>query len=394
MNVITLSREYGAGGEEVAQGLARALGWQILDRELLHDAAQIANVPESDIERLDEQPAAKGERLSSSLVHQQYIRALTEAATQAARRGGVILIGRGGRHLLGEMGGAFHLRLIAPKAWRALRVARQEGLSAEQATARCAEVDSLRRQFTHFYFGDASIQPAEYDLVANTGRVMPEDVVAVVAAIVRRPAQMPAPEARGRRVLTLARELGAGDADFASVLGQRLGLTVWDRELLDLEASRMGIPRSEVERLDEQPVAGLGDIPATGIQRRYFESLGQIMKELADQGEALLVGRGGSCFLRDHPWAFHVKLVAPITARKRKVSEHRFLREDHMRRMIAESDNQQRDFYQTYFKTDWSSPLEFDISVNCGRLGPAAVDLVALAAQCHWQRLQRAAGGA
>ncbi len=394
MNVITLSREYGAGGEEVAQGLARALGWQILDRELLHDAAQIAKVPESDIERLDEQPAAKGERLSSSLVHQQYIRALTDAATQAARRGGVILVGRGGRHLLGEMGGAFHLRLIAPKAWRTLRVARQEKLSAEQATARCAEIDGLRRQFTHFYFGDASIQPAEYDLVANTGRVMPEDVVTVVAAIVRLPAPAPSAAARGRRVLTLARELGAGDADFATVLAKRLGLRVWDRELLDLETSRMGVARSEVERIDEQPTTGVPGVAPSGLQQRYFQALGQIMKELADQGEALLVGRGGSCFLRDHPWAFHVKLVAPITARKRKVSEHRFLREDHLRKVIMESDNQHRDFYQTYFKTDWSSPLEFDISVNCGRLGPAAVDLTAIAAQCHWQRLQRAAGGA
>jgi cytidylate kinase len=394
MNVITLSREYGAGGEEIAQGLARVLGWQILDRELLHEAAQIAHVPESDIERLDEQPAAKGERLSSSLVHQQYIRALTDAATQAARRGGVILVGRGARHLLGETKGAFHLRLVAPKAWRAQRVARQQGLATEEATGRCAEVDRARRQFTHFYFGDASIQPAEYDLVANTGRVMPEDVVAVVAAVAGQAVQLPAGVARGRRVLTLARELGAADADFAPALGERLGLKVWDRELLDREASRMGVPRSEVERLDEHPMTGLPGVPPGGIQKRYFEALGQIVQELADQGEALIVGRGGSCFLRDHPWAFHVKIVAPITVRKRKVSEHRFLKEDQMRRLIAESDAQHRDFYQTYFKADWSSPLDFDMTVNCGRLGPAAVDLAAVAAQCHWQRLQRAAGGA
>jgi cytidylate kinase len=394
MNVITLSREYGSGGEEVAQGLARTLGWQIFDRELLHEAAQVAHMSEADIERLDEQPAAKGERLSSSLAHQQYIRALTDAATQAARRGGVILVGRGARHLLAEMKGVFHLRLVAPTAWRALRVARQQGIATEEAAVRCAEADRLRRQFTHFYFGDASIQPGEYDLVANTGRIMPEDVVAVVAAVARGATQLPSGVTRGRRVLTLARELGAGDADFATVLGDRLGLKPWDRELLDKEASWMGVPRSEVERLDEQPAMGLGGVAATGIQRRYFEALGKIMEELADNGEAIVVGRGGSCFLRDHSWAFHVKLVSPITNRKRKVSEHRFLKEDHLRKVIADSDNQHRDFYQTHFKADWSSPLEFDLTVNCGRLGPTAVDLVALAAQCHWQRLQRAAGGA
>src|SRR5438045_3155743 len=41
MNVITVSREYGAGGGEVARRLAEALGWELLDRELLHQAAAV-----------------------------------------------------------------------------------------------------------------------------------------------------------------------------------------------------------------------------------------------------------------------------------------------------------------------------------------------------------------
>jgi hypothetical protein len=41
MNVITIAREYGAGGGEVARRLADALGWEMLDRELLHRAAEI-----------------------------------------------------------------------------------------------------------------------------------------------------------------------------------------------------------------------------------------------------------------------------------------------------------------------------------------------------------------
>ena len=52
MNVITISREYGAGGGETAQRLAEALNWRLLDRELLHQAAAIEHVPDAEIERL------------------------------------------------------------------------------------------------------------------------------------------------------------------------------------------------------------------------------------------------------------------------------------------------------------------------------------------------------
>src|SRR5579872_5136230 len=45
MNILTVSREYGAGGGEVAQRLAAALGWELLDRELLHQAAAVEHVP-------------------------------------------------------------------------------------------------------------------------------------------------------------------------------------------------------------------------------------------------------------------------------------------------------------------------------------------------------------
>ena len=48
MKVITITREYGAGGGEVARKLAERLGWELLDRELLHQAAEIEHVPDAE----------------------------------------------------------------------------------------------------------------------------------------------------------------------------------------------------------------------------------------------------------------------------------------------------------------------------------------------------------
>ena len=224
MKAITITREYGAGGGEVAKRLAEALGWQILDRELLHQAAQIEHVPDAELERLDEKAVSAADRFRLHPPHQKYLHGLTVAAQVAAQRGNVVLVGRGARHLLGELPDIFHLRLVAPRGWRAERMAKQEGWSPDQALARCLEVDRTRELFTRYFFGDAAVQPCRYDLVVNTARVPLEDVTSAVASVVR---PSPAEDAVGpgrNRVLTISRELGAGETQFPAALAERLGM--------------------------------------------------------------------------------------------------------------------------------------------------------------------------
>src|SRR5437660_1792194 len=156
MNIITVSREYGAGGGEVARRLSETLGWELLDRELLHQAAAVEHLPDADLERLDEKALSMADRFQLHPPHQQYMHGLKEAARQAAARGNVILVGRGTRQLLGELPNAFHLRLVAPRDWRVRRMAEREGWSGEQALTRLLGVDRTRERFTRYFFGPAA----------------------------------------------------------------------------------------------------------------------------------------------------------------------------------------------------------------------------------------------
>jgi len=385
MNIITISREYGAGGGEVARRLAEALGWELLDRELLHRAAEIEHLPDAELERLDEKALSMADHLWLRPPHRAYLHGLQAAVAQAARRGKVVLVGRGARHLLGETPGAFHLRLVAPREWRARRMANREGWPPDQALARLAEVDRTRDRFSRYFFGSKAALPAEYDLVANTGRFLPEDVAAVVAAVVHRQsleAVHPAPD----RVLTLARELGSGERGFPPALADRLRMHIFDRELLEQQAVRLGVAASELEKIDEHAPGVLQRLHPGSVFQRYRDALEQAMHELADRGDAMIVGRGGSRFLRDVPGAFHVRLVAPMPVRVRRVMEYHWVREEAAKKRIAESDAARRGFFESCFGADWASPLEYDITVNSGRLGAAAVELVALAAERHWSR--------
>ena len=63
---------------------------------------------------------------------------------------------------------------------------------------------------------------------------------------------------------------------------------------------------------------------------------------MAERGDVILVGRAGNCFLRDDPRAFHVRLVAPLPVRLRRVMEYRWVRESVAKKLIAESDAQRR----------------------------------------------------
>jgi cytidylate kinase len=385
INIITMSREYGAGGGETARQLAQALGWELLDRELLHQAAALEHVPDAELEPLDEKAVSLVDRFRLHPPHKKYIHGLTEAVRNAAARGNVVLVGRGTRQLVGETPGAFHLRLVAPRDWRVQRMARLEGRTTEEALARCLEVDRTRERFTRYFFGASASQPEQYDLVVNTGRVPLEDVVAMVVALVRGQEASSLPplsssegergESCGPRVLTLSRELGAGDSGFAPTLAARLGMKAHDRELLEQEAVRLGVSEAELAKIEQHPGS---------LQQRYFDILGKLMSEMAERGNVILVGRGGSRFLRERPRAFHVHLVAAPEVRVRRVMEHRWVREGPARKLIAETDASRRRFYESYFQADWSDPLEYHITVNSGRLGPAAVDLIALAAARHW----------
>jgi cytidylate kinase len=387
VNVITVAREYGAGGYEVARRLAEALGWELLDRELLHQAAAVEHLPDAELERLDERAVSLADRFRLHPPHEQYIHGLREAARRAAAKGNVVLVGRGTGYLIDDTPNVLHLRLVAPREWRARRMAEREGWTFEHALARCTEEDRSRERFMRYFFGDVPFQPARYALVANTGRVPLGDLVCTVAALVSGKAGAEAGRAPGgSRVLTLSRELGAGESGFATTLGPRLGLRVYDRELLEQEATRLGVTEAELEKIDEHPASIFQRFRPGSLHQRYFEALGQLMKELAARGNVLLVGRGGNLFLRDEPAAFHVRLVAPMEVRLRRVMEHRWVREKPARQLIAQSDGERRSFSENYFGADWASPLEYHLTVNSGRLGPAAVDLVALAAERHWAR--------
>jgi len=181
--VITLSRQHGSGGEEVARRLADQLGLDLFDRELLHQIAQNAHLRDQAVRLLDERDRPLIDEWLAPfagelyLTHYEYLHHLIAIVTGICRRGGAVVVGRGA-HLLIPPGEALRVLVVAPLEARVAAVACAEGVDERTARARIEDVEARRRAFLRQYFRAEADDPRHFDLVVNTTAVGVEGAVA------------------------------------------------------------------------------------------------------------------------------------------------------------------------------------------------------------------------
>jgi hypothetical protein len=175
---ITISREAGACGSQIADLVGRKLGWGVLDKNLLDQVADQSNLSRSLLEFVDETTVDWADGVlgtwfdPKSVPHFKYVVHLMRIMLAAARRGNVVLVGRGARFVLPSDQG-LSVRLIAPEKFRAAQIVESEGLSAAEARQRVAEVDRGRREFVARFFHHDVDDPHAYDLVLNVAHFGP-----------------------------------------------------------------------------------------------------------------------------------------------------------------------------------------------------------------------------
>lgn len=169
---ITLSREAGAGGAEIGEAVGRRLGWEVLDKSLLDRVAQQFHLPRAMLELVDETRSnwaydIFGPWFDRRIVpHEKYLVHAARIVLAAARRGNVVLVGRGGCFLLPREQG-LAVRIIASEKYRVRRTVEKYALSEAQARQFIATVDRGRREFVSRFFHRDVADPHLYDLVIN-----------------------------------------------------------------------------------------------------------------------------------------------------------------------------------------------------------------------------------
>ncbi|NQU23332.1 MAG: cytidylate kinase-like family protein [Candidatus Nealsonbacteria bacterium] len=188
---LTISREEGAGGSEIAQLVGEKLGWEVLDKNLLDRVGERLQCSRAMLELVDETPGnwvldVLGGWMDKQIVSQEkYVVHLGRVVLAAARRGNVVLVGRGAQFLLPREKGLC-VRIIAPKKFRAERIAAGRNLDAAAARKLVDETDLGRREFAQRFFHHEIDDPHHYDLVINAERIGPDDAADTIAQALAR----------------------------------------------------------------------------------------------------------------------------------------------------------------------------------------------------------------
>ncbi len=182
--VITIAREHGSGGREVARLVAEKLGWKLVDRVLIEEVARLAKVPPEDAEKFDEAPNSWIARIAKSLwagsaegfagppqtdlFDADAMARLTRAAVlESAAAGSCVIVGRAGQCILRGRPGVLNVFVYAPLESRLTRV-RNIYHDRDEALLAVNEIDRVRASYVHYYYGCHWDQRELYDVIVNT----------------------------------------------------------------------------------------------------------------------------------------------------------------------------------------------------------------------------------
>jgi len=213
MAVITVARQFGAGGSSVARIVADRLGADVVDKALIDEVARRLKIEPGEVEAEDEHGLSLADRLVRSFDPLAFamgtgaeasgtgalfdshraVRELTEEVIrEVAGRGNVVIVGRAAAVLLRDLPGALHVFLCAAEPVRMRTVMARFGLDEPTARQRLRDTDAARAAYVRQTYSVDWRDPLLYDLVINTGRlgyeVAADLILACAASLPEAPA--------------------------------------------------------------------------------------------------------------------------------------------------------------------------------------------------------------
>jgi cytidylate kinase len=198
--VITISRQYASGGSSIAGLVAQRLGWTLIDNEFVDRVAAKAGVPAEEVAQREERVAGLMERLARALAvsspemfvttgetpttgpskEDELVQVTERVIMEAVQHDHVVLVGRGAPAYLAERSDTLHVYVVAPRDVRVKHAAERLDVPRKEAERVLDDIDRGRRDYVRQYYGRAWDDPANYDLVINTGKFSYEAAADVV----------------------------------------------------------------------------------------------------------------------------------------------------------------------------------------------------------------------
>lgn len=184
-------------------------------------------------------------------------------------------------------------------------------------------------------------------------------------------------------IINIGRQFGSGGKTIASCLGERLGIPIYDNELITKAAENSGLSASVFRQTDENRGAlGLGSFLGS---LRFWDSGRNVMndgelfriqseaiRDIAGKGSAIFVGRASDYVLRDFE-TLDVFIFAPLEVRRQTVAGRLGISLEEAEAMIIKKDKARKSYYDLYTLGDnWGVASNYDLCIDSSLLGPEA----------------------
>lgn len=194
------------------------------------------------------------------------------------------------------------------------------------------------------------------------------------------------------RIVTIEREYGSGAANIARKLAERMGWTLWDQALTDEIARLMDCPsQTVVEREERRDTLTYrlfksfmrgsfeGSVNAPRLKMVDADCIREVAQRLvidiAQKGNAVIVGRGAAYYLHTRTDALHIFIYAPFEEKvQRLVSTGKT--ENEAVELVETVDQERSEYIQKYFNIEWPSREFFHLMINSGIGDEMAIETI------------------
>lgn len=180
-------------------------------------------------------------------------------------------------------------------------------------------------------------------------------------------------------IINIGRQFGGGGLGVASELGRKLGIPVFDRELIARAAQDSGFSAELFEQSDEKRrIFSLSSIFTSLVSsptenymsdNGLFEIQCSTIRKIAEQGSAIIVGRCSDYVLRDMDCVLNVFLTSPLSVRVERICERHNLCAEKAEALIVQKDKAREEYYNYYTFGNWGVAATYDLCVDSSTLG-------------------------
>ena len=202
--------------------------------------------------------------------------------------------------------------------------------------------------------------------------IFPEEYGAKVASEPENEKQEKAPH---KNVIVIGRQYGSGGHDIGKLLADKLGYEFYDREIIKMTAGTTGMTTDFIEKREETMTNSLlydlvnqmyqyGNEKEEAPKDRIFEAESKVIRELAENGNCVIIGRCSDYLLKDDSHVLKVFFTAPVESRIKRVMERLGTEYQDAQRRIRKEDKLRADNYHYYTGRMWGAAANFDLTLN------------------------------